>query len=449
MRNTKMKFACVAVLGLGPVHAGPLPSPLGEGDFHPVTPEKVALGRFLAFDKVLSGNLNISCLTCHHPMAGTGDGLSLPVGEGGEGLGVTRNTGSGADAVHERVPRNAPALFGLGIKSFDTMFHDGRVSVDASKPSGFDSPAGDFLPQGLDNLVAAQAMFPVTSGAEMAGQPGENPQADATAAVTNGDFSAVWNHIADKLRAIPEYVDLFAAAYDEVNGAADINYVHVANAIAAFEIDAWRCDDSPFDRFLRGDRNALNKHQRRGMRLFYGEAGCDTCHSGPFFSDMQFHAIAMPQVGPGKGDNQDGYSDGRDDFGLGRETGNAADRFKFRSSPLRQIAQTAPYGHSGAYDTLEAVVRHHLDPVNSLHNYDSSQLSLPSRVDLDAEDLVVQNDPARRQAIADANELAPVSLEEAEIADLLAFLHALSDPSCVDLRRDVPAALPSGLPLFD
>lgn len=442
-------IAPVLAIVLGSAQARPLPAPFSDADFHPTTPAKVELGQLLAFDKVLSGNLNISCLTCHHPLAATGDGLSLPIGEGGEGLGVTRNTGTGADAVHERVPRNAPPLFTIGAKKFDVFFHDGRVSVDPSHPAGFATPAGAFLPQGLDNLVAAQAMFPVTSGAEMAGQAGENPQADATSAVTNGDFSAVWNHIADKIRAIPAYVDLFKVAYSDVNSAADINYVHAANAIAAFEIDAWRCDNSPFDGFLRGDHRAMNQHQRRGMRLFYGKAGCDSCHSGQFQSDMAFHAIAMPQIGPGKGDNQAGYNDGLDDFGLARESGDVADRFKFRTSPLRMIAQTAPYGHSGAYDTLEAVVRHHLDPVYSLNNYDPSQASLPSRDDLDALDFVVQNDPVRRQAIADANELAAVNLSDAEVADLVAFLQALTDPSCIDLRRDVPASLPSDLPLFD
>ncbi len=436
-------------LGMSSTQATPLPQALTDNDFHPTDPAKVALGNLLAFDKILSGNLNTSCLTCHHPMAGTGDGLSLPVGEGGEGLGVTRNTGTGADAIHERVPRNAPPLFGLGIKTFDTFFHDGRVAVDASHPSGFISPAGDFLPQGLDNVVAAQAMFPVTSGAEMAGQPGENPQADATSAVTNGDFSPVWNIIAGKIQANPEYVDLFIDTYSDVNSASDISYVHVANAIAAFEIDAWRCDNSPFDRALRGDLKAMNKHQIKGLQLFYGKAGCSSCHSGKLLSDMEFHAIAMPQIGPGKGDNQNGYSDGHDDFGLERETGDASDRFKFRTPPLRMVAQTAPYGHSGAYDTLEDVVRHHLNPVDSLNNYDTSQAVLPSRADLDALDFVVQNDPARRQAIANANELAPISLSDRDVERIVAFLQALTDQSCIDLRRDVPASLPSGLPLFD
>ena len=448
--KTEILLPLLAVgISLSTAHAAQFPDPLTAEDFHPTESRQVALGKLLAYDKILSGNLNISCLTCHHPFAGTGDGLSLPVGEGGEGLGVTRNTGTSADAVHERVPRNAPPLFALGAKDFTFMFHDGRVTVDDGHPSGFITPAGDFLPQGLDNIVAAQAMFPVTSGAEMAGQAGENPQGDATSAVSNGNFSAVWNHIADKIKANSTYVDLFTFTFDDVNSANDITYVHVANAVAAFEIDAWRCNNTPFDAFVGGDFEAMNRQQRDGAVLFYGKAGCADCHSGKLLSDMDFHAIAMPQIGPGKGDNQAGYSDGRDDFGRERETGNPTDRFKFRTPPLRMVTMTAPYGHSGAYDTLDAVVRHHLDPVHYLNNYDSSQTRLPSRSDLDAEDFVVQDDPVRRQAVADANELNAITLSDAEVNALVAFLHTLTDPSCLDLRKDVPRSLPSGLPLFD
>ena len=90
-------------------------------------PAKVELGKFLFFDKEFGGNRNISCATCHHPMAATGDGLSLPVGEGGAGLGMTRDTGTGEDQIHERVPRNAPHIFNLGAREFTRMFHDGRV----------------------------------------------------------------------------------------------------------------------------------------------------------------------------------------------------------------------------------------------------------------------------------------------------------------------------------
>ena len=303
---------------------------------------KVELGRNLFFDKILSGNLNISCATCHHSLAGTGDGLSLPVGEGGLGLGVTRDTGKGADAVHERVPRNAPPVFNLGAKEFTRMFHDGRVELDESQPGGFRSPAGTSLPDGLENVLAVQAMFPVTSATEMAGQLGENHQAELASA---SDLTGLWDFIALKLQLIPEYVDLFMAAYPgEVEEAGDISFVHAANAIAAFEALNWRFDNSPFDRYLRGDHKALSTEARIGMNVFYRKGGCVSCHSGSFQTDQKFHAIAMPQIGAGKGDNLPGYADGHDDFGRERVTGNQADRFRFRTPSLRNIALSSPYG---------------------------------------------------------------------------------------------------------
>ena len=428
----------------------PGPGPVMDTDFYddgaPLQ-AKVELGNILYFDKILSGNLNISCASCHHPLAGTGDGLSLPIGEGGRGLGVTCDTGVGDDAVHERVPRNAPPVFNLGAREFTRMFYDGRVEEDPLEPSGFLSPAGDDLPLGLDNPLAVQAMFPVTSSAEMAGQAGENDQADFADA---GDLPGLWDLIAAKLQAISEYVDLFKLAYPgEINSAGDISYVHAANAIAAFQAYEWRFDNSPFDQYLRGDKQALSTQARIGMNVFYGKGGCSECHSGAFQTDQGFHAVAMPQIGPGKGDNLAGYYDGHDDFGRERVTGDDRDRFHFRTLTLRNIALSPPYGHAGAYNTLEAVIRHKLDSVNSLHNYDQEQAVLPSRPDLDALDFIVMNDEHRRNAIADANELDPARLKEKDIQALLAFLHALTDPAALDMRGDVPDTVPSGLPVWD
>ncbi len=448
----------VSTVLVSAVHAGPgrkrHPEPVSDADYRnggSADLAKVELGKLLFFDKLLSGNENMSCASCHHTLADTGDGLSLPVGEGGRGLGVTRTTGEGAEAIRERVPRNAPPVFNLGAAEFTVLFHDGRVQVDASQPSGFLTPAGDDLPSGLDSVLAAQAMFPVTSGTEMAGQGGENPQADAAAAGFLAGDGGVWDQLADKLRAVPEYVDLFVAVFDDIGGASEITFVHAANAIAAFEAEAWRFDNSPFDRYLRRDRRAMSRAARRGMAVFYRKADCGSCHSGAFQTDQDFHAIAMPQIGNGKGDNLPGYTDGRDDFGRERVTGDPADRFLFRTPTLRNVALTAPYGHDGAFGTLEAVIRHHLDPVNSLKNYDRSQAVFPSREDLDAIDFVVMDDAERVAAIAAANELEPPrkALSDRDVADLIEFLHALTDPAAIDIRADTPERVPSGLTLVE
>jgi cytochrome c peroxidase len=427
-----------------------LPMPVTDADYYDggsLDTAKVALGKQLFFDKVLSGNLNISCATCHHPFAGTGDGLSLSVGEGGRGLGVTRDTGVGPSTVHERVPRNAPVLFNSGAKEFARLFHDGRVQPDGQYPNGIQSPASFDLPYGLDNPLAVQAMFPVTSGTEMAGQAGENSVADAAAANDLAGPNGVWAQLAERLQGIDAYVEQFVAVFDDIGTASDIRFTHAANAIAAFEAGNWRADNSPFDRYLRVERRAMSASAKAGMRVFYSpnKGNCASCHSGVFQTDHSFRAIAMPQVGPGKGDGIYGY----EDFGRERVTGDRADRYRFRVPSLRNVAQTAPYGHSGAFNTLEAVVRHHLDPINSLYGYDAGQVVMPFRADLNANDFLAMRDPDVLANIAGANELTPVHLKEPEIRQLIDFLHALTDPATLDTRGDVPASVPSGLPIYD
>jgi len=115
------------------------------------------------------------------------------------------------------------------------------------------------------------------------------------------DFGGVWSLLSARLRAIPEYVTRFADVFADINGAADITYAHAANAIAAFEEQQWRFDDSPFDHCLRGNKGSMTMDQIRGIKLFYGKAGCPIYHSGKFQTDHNFHAIVMPQIGPGKG----------------------------------------------------------------------------------------------------------------------------------------------------
>jgi cytochrome c peroxidase len=425
----------------------PLPPPVTDADYPPRDARLEELGRLLFFDKILSGNRNISCATCHHPMAMTGDGLSLPSGEGGRGLGVTRDCGAGDSRIRERVPRNAPHVFNLGAFEFTRMFHDGRVEAMPSHPSGFVSPAGGVLPRGLSSPLAAQAMFPVTSAAEMAGQPGENPVADAAAV---GDLPRVWALLTWRVRAVPEYVDLFKAAFVDVRRTDDITFVHVANAIAAFEAAAWRADGSPFDAYLRGDHTAMTPRQLEGMALFYGELGCVDCHAGAFQTDHDFHAIGVPQIGPGKGDDPpDGRTGGRHDFGREQVTHIRVDRMKFRTPTLRNVELTGPWGHDGAYDDLETMVRHHLRPRWYLQNYDAAQMVVPSRPDLDEVDMIVMHDAASVGLIQSCIELPGRAVPDEQIELVLEFLHALTDARSLDLRRDVPRSVPSGLPMYD
>ncbi|MEM7316891.1 MAG: cytochrome c peroxidase, partial [Planctomycetota bacterium] len=346
--------------------------------------------------------------------------------------------------------------------------------------SGFWTPAREQLPEGLENVLAAQAMFPVLSHIEMAGHKGENPIGTAVANDQLAGEDGAWNLLAQRLRAIPAYVQLFADVFDDVDTADDITFVHAANALAAFETVAFRTDNSPFDAYLRsGNADILGEQAADGMALFYGEAGCGQCHSGSLQTDNDFHAIAMPQIGPGKQHGQDtsywrasGFPDRLEDQGRYRVSFDPEDKYAFRTPSLRNVELTGPWGHAGNYATLEGVIRHHLDPVTSLHNYQTDNANLvpvnnlvekagrgsellfpainPARLDdYMARDTWVHRRDELRASIADANDLDPTSLNEQEITQIVAFLQSLTDPASRDLSHLIPTAVPSGLPVSD
>ena len=425
------------------------PAPLDPADFRPVDPALADLGRLLFHDPLLSGNRNIACSTCHAHEHGSADALSLPVGEGGRGLGPERDVGEGAAMVAKRVPRHSPALFNLGHRSIRTLFHDGRLTIDASEPSGFDSPVLDGrrhdLPAGLDGIVAAQAMLPVAATLEMAGHAGENDVAlEGAGTLGVRDLPRLWDGLAARVAAVPDYAAMFAAAYEDVEGAGDVRFVHLANALADFIESEWRSADAPFDRWLAGDDAALTPAQTRGAGLFYGRAGCASCHSGPLLTDQEHHSIGMVQIGPGR---TRAFAEGAFDRGRVNVTDRREDAYRFRTPSLRNVAATAPYGHAGAYSKLESVVRHHLDPAGALAAYDRSEAILPRHDRLSGADFLTHDNARERARIAASVDIEPVALTDGEVADIVAFLHALTDPVALAGRRGKPARVPSGLPV--
>lgn len=407
-----------------------LPRALKSSDFIAFDQDKARIGQLLFYDKILSGNKNISCGTCHHHNLGGSDGLSLGVGEGGAGLGPDRTTASENDRIAKRIPRNAPALWNLGASDVRVMFHDGRLEISDNYESGFNSPVDDYLPDGLDSLLAAQALFPMTARFEMSGDPGENEIADAIAQMPH----TAWPLIAERVREIPAYADMFAETFENVETAEDISIVEIGNALAAFIGSEWRNFDSPFDRYLAGDRSAMGLKALRGMDLFFGEAGCSSCHSGPLLTDQAFHSLGLPEFGPGK------TEDGRDP-GRYAETGNVADQNSFRTPMLRNIALTAPYGHNGAYATLEGIVRHHADPARSLTEWVIEEASLRPAPWLSDE---VARDNRIAELAASA-QIKPVSLTDVEIAQLVAFLESLTGETALERPMGRPSVVPSGL----
>lgn len=408
-------------------------TPLSRPPAH--DPALVELGQALMFDKLLSGNRDVSCATCHNPRSATTDHLSLSIGTGGSGSAAARTLGS----ARQFNPRNSQELFNRGYPEFSRMFWDGRVSQSGS--GQLETPAGSQLPPGLVSALAAQAMFPVTIRHEMRGQPGDVDRFGAPnelAQLGDNDLPGIWAGIMARVLAIPEYVAMFQAAYPDVP-ATELGFQHAANAIAAFEADAFTTVESPLDRYLAGDATALGEAEKRGALLFFGDAKCGSCHLGPHLTDQLFHSIAAPQLGPGMTPNEP------EDRGREQVTASAANRYQFRTPPLRNVDLTGPWMHDGSYTTLEGAVRHYIDAEAALRGYNSSQL----REDLRATHL---SDPTTLEAMVaslDSRVQAPLTLSDADVADIVSFLRSLTDPRASDLSGTIPASVPSGLPVDD
>lgn len=404
----------------------------------------VELGRALFFDKILSGNRDIACATCHHPLAATGDALSVSIGSGGVGLAADRRLGSGA-----LIPRNAPHVFNVGLPGLRLMFWDGRVSrgrgpagpLQTPEPAlNGPAPAAPQIAAQLTSALAAQAMFPVTSEAEMRGQAGENEIADA-----NGNLE-VWSRLMARLvgtddgreGGIAAYRGLFRAAFPQVTNLDELNFGHAARALAAYQATAFGALNTPFDAYLAGDRTAISDEAKRGALLFFGRANCARCHRGSLLTDQRFHAIAVPQVGPGK-------DFPFEDTGRALVTGDPEDVYRFRTPSLRNVELTGPWMHDGAFTSLRAVVEHYDDPVGDLLTYDATQLAALMRPTVDTS---VARNQARADALDDILRPPPRLLRE-DVESILAFLRSLTDPASRDLSAEVPPAVPSGLPVAD
>jgi cytochrome c peroxidase len=421
---------CLLIWGAGAA----LADPISLDDFVDADPAQARIGQLLFYDKILSGNRNISCGTCHHHDQAGGDGLSLGIGEGGIGVGPDRT----AEDIRKRIPRNAPSLWNIGHNSIDLLFWDGRLEVSDQFDNGFDSPAEEWLPAGLDNIVAAQSLFPLTAQFEMAGNPGENDIAGAT----HDRIDAAWPIIEARIRAEPEYVRLFMQAFENVNESSDITIVEIGNAMGAFITTEWRSFDSPYDAWLTG--TPLPDSAERGRDLFFGTAGCASCHSGPLFSDQDFHALGLPAFGPGRTRSFDKMPR---DVGRMGETDLLSDAYRFRTPSLRNVALTAPYGHNGAYPNLGDMIRHHLDPVGARTAWTTDMAALPVAPWMGGVDFAIQQDSremARQQAVLD---IVPVTMNATQVADIEAFLHALTGNMAEERPLGRPATVPSGLPV--
>jgi len=408
------------------------------------------LGMKLFYSQSLGGDFDAACVTCHHPTLGGGDNLSLPVGVGAVtpallGLGRTHSSGL------PKVPRNAPTIFNVGL--WDTgLFLDSRVESIGKEPdtngsiSGIRTPDSNFLVADLNagaNLTAAQARFPVTSTEEM-----KSDQFEA-----GSDNNTIRNHLAARIGNYGEgegelitndwLVEFQQALGSTAIAETLITFDNIALAIGEYE-RSMVFIQSPWQNYVEGDLSALTEQEKSGAQLFFtsvrdGGAGCVTCHNGKLLSDGRHHNVAFPQAGPGKGDTND------DDFGRERETGNTGHRYQFRTASLINIAQTAPYGHSGAYQNLEEVVRHYTNPNQAIENFfDRGGIcSLPQFLDVESCNALYPNNEANSTLALnklnnerrDDNTLfESPRLNNNEVMELVAFLEALSDP-CITNRE--------------
>jgi cytochrome c peroxidase len=271
---------------------------------NPQTAQKVALGKLLFYDPVLSGGKDVACASCHHPSLGYGDALDLSIGVNGKGLGTTRHFLFPNDIPFAK--RNALSIVNA---AFNGIIADGTYDP-ATAPMFFDNRT---------RSLEFQSVEPLKTVEEMKGR-----------AISS---TAILDSVASRLKNIPQYAQLFDNAFGSGNS---VTVQNMGKAIAAFE-RTLVSNHSPYDAYIRGDKSAMTATQIQGMNAFVA-TGCAKCHSGPMFSDFALHVLSVP-----------------DNAKLPTDAG-ASGSYAFRTASLRNLSFSAPYMHSGVFSTLNAVL---------------------------------------------------------------------------------------------
>ena len=320
------------------------------------TPAKIALGRMLFFDPILSATRDVACATCHHPQYGWADARPTPLGVHASGIGPKRKLVQGAAFMP--LTRNTPTILNAAFNG-----------IESGKP--FDPSLSPMFWDNRIRSLEAQALAPIRQREEMRGD--ECHEAEAIPAMVK------------RLKGIPEYVKLFQT---------EITADRVTQAIAAYE-RTLIVPNTPFDRFMRGDKTAMTAEQQQGMTAFK-KAGCALCHNGPLLSDFKLHAIGL--------------------------TDSATNRTEFRTPSLRNLQHTAPYMHHGGSTTLDEV----------LLFYDRLMDQAAETLEGGDTGTLPPLDPLLRQMNMLPEDHAPIKT----------FLEALSSD---DYDKSVPERVPSGL----
>ncbi len=397
----------------------------------PIDRKRANLGRLLWFDTVSGLNGDNTCGGCHSPTNGFGDTQPIAIG-------IDNNLVVGPNRAGPRNQRRTPVAVNAAL--YPALMWNSRFAALSGDPfdnsGGFRFPPPEALSLSyLPHLLVAQAFIPPTERVEAAGfnfSPGASS-------------SDIRTEVLRRINDISEYRKLFTQAFREIAAGEDISFDHFGRAIAEFEFTLVFAD-APLDRFARGQRNALTERQKRGALLFFGKAGCVQCHavagqSNEMFSDFRQHVIGVPQVVPRIG-NVTFDGPGQDeDFGLEQVTGNPADRYMFRTAPLRNVAVMPAFMHNGAFVRLEDAIRHHLDPRASVLSYNTALLPADLQGALGPIDPVLERlDPLLQ---------TPIGLSDQEFDDLVSFVrYGLLDPRILPerLKTLVPKRVPSGSP---
>ena len=411
-----------------------------EGQFRqrlgrPINRKLADLGRHLFFDTLLALGNDNSCAGCHSPANGFGDSQSIAIGIGNNGL-------VGPNRSGPRNQRRSPML--LNNVLYPTLMWNSRFAALSGDPfdnSGgfqFPAPEGRSL-SGLPHLLTAQAFIPPTERPEMAGFGPEVP------GTNDGVRAAVLDRVNRNLAYRQRFLEVFPQLRHFNR---PITYPMLAQAIAEFEFTLVFAS-APIDRFARGQWGAMTEEQKRGALLFFGKAGCVSCHavsgqSNEMFSDFKQHAIGVPQVAPAVTNVAFDGPGADEDFGLEQVTGDPEDRYKFRTSPLRNVALQPTFFHNGAFTSLADAVRHHLNVQGSARSYTPHHLPADLRGPIGPlEPVLARVDPLL------AN---PISLTEEEVRQLVEFVGGgLLDERAKPehLRTLIPKGLPSRRPVHE
>ena len=359
----------------------------------PINEALANLGKLAFESKLVSPGQDIACASCHLDRFGSADGLPNAIGMGGAGAGDTRAQSGG-----RVVPRNTLPFWGRGGIGFDTFFWDGKVS---GRGDSLQSQFGPKTPS-TDPLIVS-VMLPPVEIDEMVGDIGH------LTTETVGSAKVLYREITRNLAADPIIAEAARAAFG--TSADDLKFVNYAEAIAEFIRFNFAVQDTRFHSFVF-DSERLTEDEIAGGLIFYGKGRCSQCHNGPYFSDLDFHAIPSPSSMFGK----NGFGV---DYGRFNVTNNPEDLAKFRTPPLYNVTKTAPYGHSGAFEHLPDIIIAHSDPLAVL---DLQEIDSVRRQGIYQQLRLWVKEPVAESAFTDA-----------EIAQLMSFLGTLEYQSRADV----------------